>query len=56
MLSDLAALTARKGILVLSGLLERDEDEVSSRLKQAGLTTFSILDDNEWSTYVIGKG
>ncbi len=56
MLSDLAALTAHKGILVLSGLLDRDEDEVSARLKQAGLTTFSILRDNEWLTYAVGKG
>lgn len=56
MLSDLAALTVRKGILVLSGLLDRDEDEVSARLKQAGLTTFSILRDNEWLTYAVGKG
>jgi len=56
MLSDLAALTADKGILVLSGLLDRDEDEVSARLNQAGLTTFSILRDNEWLTYAVGKG
>jgi ribosomal protein L11 methyltransferase len=56
MLSDLAALTADKGILVLSGLLDRDEDEVSARLDQAGLTTFSILRDNEWLTYAVGKG
>lgn len=56
MLSDLTTLTADKGILALSGLLDRDEDEVSSRLDQAGLTTFSILRDNEWLTYAVGRG
>jgi ribosomal protein L11 methyltransferase len=56
MLSDLAILTADKGILVLSGLLDRDEGEVSACLDQAGLTTFSILRDNEWLTYAVVKG
>ncbi|TET94529.1 MAG: hypothetical protein E3J26_04390, partial [Candidatus Zixiibacteriota bacterium] len=56
MLGGLAALTAHKGILVLSGLLERDEDEVSARLKQAGLTTILILQDNEWLTYTVCEG
>jgi len=56
MLSDLAALMADKGILVLSGLLDWDEIEVSARLKQARLTTFSILRDNEWLTYAVSKG
>ncbi len=56
MLGGLVALTAHKGILVLSGLLERDEGEVSARLRQAGLATFSILRDNKWLTYTVCKG
>ncbi len=56
MLSDLAALTVPRGILILSGLLEGDEGQVSTRLKKAGLATFSILRDNEWLTYTVCKG
>ncbi len=56
MLGDLVALTADKGILILSGLLDRDESEVSAILKQEKQTAFSVLRDNEWLTYIVHKG
>jgi ribosomal protein L11 methyltransferase len=55
-LDELAALTTAPGILVLSGLLEHDEKEVSDSLKRRGLASFDIHRDNEWLTYVIHKG
>jgi ribosomal protein L11 methyltransferase len=56
MLPELFMLTAAKGILVLSGLLDRDESEVSSHLRNSGFTSFTILRDNEWLTYTVHKG
>lgn len=56
MLKQLAALTVKGGILVLSGLLDRDEAELTKRLNENGLADFSILKDNEWLTYVVLKG
>jgi ribosomal protein L11 methyltransferase len=56
LLDRLSALTADNGILVLSGLLDRDEAEVSNKLRKIGHTAFSILRDNEWLTYTVPKG
>jgi len=56
MLSQLAAHMADPGVLVLSGLLDRDEAEMSARLNENGLPSFSILRDNEWLTYTVLKG
>lgn len=56
MLNELLGLTKDYGILVLSGMLERDEADVSNILRKSGYTTFSILRENEWLTYTIFKG
>jgi ribosomal protein L11 methyltransferase len=56
MLPELVRLTADNGLLVLSGLLDRDETEVSRRLRDCGMTRFAVLRDNEWRTYRVHKG
>ncbi len=56
MLNQLATHTADLGVLVLSGLLDRDEAEMSARLNENGLPSFSILRDNEWLTYTVLTG
>ncbi len=53
MLSDLKRLTIRRGYLVLSGLLEQDEMEVSERLMKLGMDDFDTLEDNEWRTFIV---
>ena len=55
MLSPLVKLTANGGFLVLSGLLDTDEEETTTALAQAGLRDFSILRDNKWITYTIRR-
>ena len=55
MLDKLIDLTKPGGILVLSGLLDDDVDEISKHLRLLGLTEFSILEDNEWRTFTIHK-
>jgi ribosomal protein L11 methyltransferase len=54
LLEHMSALTADKGILVLSGLLDRDEEEMSNKL-HSSYASFSILRDNEWLTYTVFK-
>lgn len=53
MLPRLLELTAPGGYLVLSGLLQQDEEEVSSALAELGQDHFSILVDNKWLTYTV---
>ncbi|MEW5994780.1 MAG: 50S ribosomal protein L11 methyltransferase [Candidatus Zixiibacteriota bacterium] len=53
MLGDLVVLAADNGILVLSGLLEDDEREVSTRLVQENISSYSILKDNDWLTCTV---
>ncbi len=55
LLEQMSALTADKGILVLSGLLDRDEAEMSNKLLNGSYASFSILRDNEWLTYTVFK-
>jgi ribosomal protein L11 methyltransferase len=54
-LNQLSALTADSGILVLSGLLDKDESEMSDKLLNSGHAAFSIFRDNEWLTYTVQK-
>lgn len=56
MFDDLVALTSSPGVLVLSGLLDRDADEIAAQLKTRGLTEFDIYPDNEWRTFIVFKG
>lgn len=55
MLSKLVMLTAEEGLLVLSGLLQQDEQEVTGALQGLGQTKFEIVPDNKWLTYVVRK-
>jgi ribosomal protein L11 methyltransferase len=55
MLSRLVILAADQGLLVLSGLLQQDEQEVSDALRELGQSNFEIVTDNKWLTYVMRK-
>ena len=55
MLPQLESLTADGGLLLLAGLLQRDESEVSAQLDELGLNRFSTILDNDWLTFVIEK-
>ncbi|UCE23993.1 MAG: 50S ribosomal protein L11 methyltransferase [Candidatus Zixiibacteriota bacterium] len=56
MLDDLKRLTVSGGYLVLAGLLEQDEMEVSAQLMKIGLEEFNVVDDNEWRTFIVSGG
>ena len=55
MLDDLLLVTDKAGILVLSGLLKKDEHIVSQALVERGQEDFSIRRDEEWSSYILRK-
>ncbi|MBU8932411.1 MAG: 50S ribosomal protein L11 methyltransferase [candidate division Zixibacteria bacterium] len=55
MLDDLVSLTSSPGMLVLSGLLEQDVNEVSSALKAHDFSEVDIYPDNEWRTIIVQK-
>ncbi len=55
-LPRLLSLTTTGGILVLSGLLEEDEAEITNSLSQQGQSSFEIHRDNRWLTYFLRKG
>ena len=55
MLPTLESLTTDGGVLLLAGLLQHDEAEVSARLAELGLDRFSTTLDNEWLTFVVEK-
>ncbi len=55
MLPQLESLTADGGLLLLAGLLQRDESEVCARLAELGLNRFSTILDNDWLTFVVEK-
>lgn len=53
MLPRLVELTARPGMLVLSGLLEQDVNEIGAVLDKLNATDRSMLADNEWRTITV---
>lgn len=55
MLPILNKLTASGGVLLLAGLLARDEAVVTARLNEIGLNNFTTVPDNEWLTFVVDK-
>ena len=55
MLGSLLRLTADGGRLVLSGLLDKDEEAVSGALGEHGQDDFSITRDEDWLTYSVRK-
>ena len=54
-LPELKRLTKDSGILVLSGLLDKDQDEIIDSLNALNLNNYNILEDNEWRTFTIKK-
>ena len=50
MLPRLKKLVAAGGTLVLSGLLDRDLDDVLALMDQLRLNDYAIVEDNEWRT------
>ena len=55
MLGSLLRLTADGGWLVLSGLLDKDEEAISGALGEHGQDDFSIMRDEDWLTYSVRK-
>ena len=55
LLPSLNNLLTKDGLLVLSGLLLQDIDEVSLVLKKLNLTIIEIVADQEWRTMVVTK-
>lgn len=55
MLDRLIRLTTPGGLLVLSGLLDKDEDAISAALIGLGQTAFAIIHDEEWLTYTVDR-
>ncbi len=43
------------GVIILSGLLDQDREDIETALKAAGLNSFEIRHDNKWVTYRIDK-
>jgi ribosomal protein L11 methylase PrmA len=54
-LDRLLGLVVKGGILVLSGLLSDDEEEISAGLREFDQDDFTIISDNQWLTYVVQK-
>ena len=52
MLPRLVQLTARDGVLVLSGILDRYETEITDLLKSNGIDRLELIHDNEWLTFI----
>jgi ribosomal protein L11 methyltransferase len=55
MLDKLLRLTRPEGILVLSGLLDKDEKPIAEALHNFGQTTIQIHRDEEWLTFTVEK-
>ena len=54
-LPRLLELTVTGGKLVLSGLLTADEADIDKALSDLRQTGYTVLHDNQWSTYLITK-
>ncbi len=52
-ISQLAALVAKGGTMILSGLLEPDLPEVSAALREAGLDNYETVNENEWFSFIV---
>jgi len=54
-IDQLVELTAVDGVLILSGLLEPDMDEINAALKRNNITDVTAYPDNEWRTLIVKK-
>ncbi len=55
MIDKLIEITADDGVLLLSGLLQPDLDEINAALKRNNISDISVYPDNEWRTLIIKK-
>ena len=55
MLPELIRLTRPGGCLLLSGLLDKDEEAVTEALRGNGLDDMNVLADNEWRSILVHK-
>ncbi len=55
MLPRLKELTTPEGVLVLAGLLAKDEPDVNARLSECGLSIRETVPDNEWLTFIVSR-
>ncbi len=55
MLGRIKELVAVGGTLVLSGLLDKDLDEILDLMAKLELDDYSVIEDNEWRTIVISR-
>lgn len=55
MLDKLCSLTKEGGILLLSGLLEEDLEEVEEILFRCNMSDYEIVEDNEWRSILVYK-
>ncbi len=55
MLDKLSQLTKPGGILILSGLLEEDLDEIEEILFRCNMSNYEIIEDNEWRSFIVRK-
>jgi len=51
----LLSLTAPGGILILSGLLDQDKEEITDALTSRGQTNLHIDRIDQWLTYTVHK-
>lgn len=54
LLPDFAQLLKRKGVLLLSGILDAEGEAIQLAARQAGLETLEIRPDEEWLTIAAG--
>lgn len=55
MLDKLCLLTKDGGLLLLSGLLEEDLEEVEEILFRCNMSQYEIIEDNEWRSILVKK-
>jgi ribosomal protein L11 methyltransferase len=53
--SELVDLITKEGYLMLSGLLEQDQNEIEKNILSAGLETIEFIHDGDWLTYLVQK-
>ncbi len=55
MIDRLVELTIDDGVLMLSGLLQQDLEEINAALKRNNISDITVYPDNEWRTLVIKR-
>lgn len=55
LIDDISGITLPGGVIVLAGLLDQDEIEMSQKLTEIGLDDFDVVSDSEWRTFLVRK-